>query len=680
MVAVDSSTSECDIHWIDSAVPLERYINLHPYQKINHFPGMGEITRKDCLARNMHRMHILNKEEYNFAPRTWVLPADYGSLAFHMRDCKRKQIRKTLIVKPHNGARGKGIRLIHSVDEKLRKEPVIVQEYIENPLLIDGFKCDLRVYVLVTSCDPLSIFVHKDGLVRLSTQPYHPPNEGNLNKQFMHLTNYSINKFSMSYDHSDRPDKGSKRSLSFLNGWLRQNGYNVSELWSKIHDLIVKTLIVAYPSLSHTYNACRPPTISGATSQCFEILGFDILLDHTLKPWLLEVNRSPSFGTDTDLDWDIKFAVIKDALQLLNIRPTDKHHTISRQKAASRKRLLHLKCKGSRIPCGQEGSLCHNKQKREELKERLIQLSEEKEENDEVNLGNYVRVFPTPNPERTKVYNLLLGKTSRHPVRWLSSKDSIRQLQESDVKDLLMQYEDEFTDPRLNFMVTPTNLHHNPLSPPRSKDPPNMGMSAAMALREREEEQTQLTMVALNETKPFYPGKRQDEVQAALQQANVCLKSNLAKIADFWHIALSNMKRKELLDHVKDKVKRIMSCYWRTNDLKCVHLDKLVTRLFLFLLSNNGKGFWVTFVSQSTVWEQQFKAKVEALSMVELACCRRIVQLCHNLVTLGYYYHMSKPDLSSELLRSRSVVSIPARRHSTSSAAIRPDRLCFTKT
>ena len=73
--------------------------------------------------------------------------------------------------------------------------------------------------------------------VRLSTQAYHPPSEENLvlkklittdiecisfshqndhawshqGKQFMHLTNYSINKFSMSYDHDDRPDKGSKR-------------------------------------------------------------------------------------------------------------------------------------------------------------------------------------------------------------------------------------------------------------------------------------------------------------------------------------------------------------------------------------------------------------------------------------------------------------------------------------
>eukprot|EP00731_Ephydatia_muelleri_P018086 Em0011g126a len=470
---------------------------------------------------NLIKMHTLNKE-FNFLPRTWVLPADYGSLAFYMRDCKRKQIRKTLIVKPHNGARGRGIRLIHSLDNGLHKEPVIVQEYIDEPLLIDTFKCDLRVYVLVTSCDPLSILVYRDGL-----------------------------------------------------------------------DLIVKTLIVAHPSLSHTYRACRPSTVSGTTtSQCFEILGFDILLDRTLKPWLLEVNRSPSFSTDTKLDWDIKFAVIKDALQLLNIRPTDKHQVLSLQKVASRKRLLHLTCKGSRIPCGQEGSLCHNKKKREEL-------------------GNYIRVYPALDPERTKLYNKLLGSG----VGGFGWQTSIRKLQEDDVIELLMQYEDDTMATRLSFMAVPNDMHcsHSPVSPtPHSTDVPTMGMSAAMAMREREEERTQLTMVALNETTPFYPGKTQEEAQIAGSCEGEGEENNAG--------ATGGPVTSRLCG----------STNW--------------SKLFLFLLSNSGKGFWVTFVSQSGAWEQAFKAKMEALSMVELACCRRIVQLCHPGHPWILYIHMSSPS------------------------------------
>jgi len=53
---------------------------------------------------------------------------------------------------------------------------------------------------------------------------------------------------------------------------------------------------------------------------CFEILGFDIILDDTLKPWLLEVNHTPSFTCDTPLDHAIKYSLILDSLILVNIK------------------------------------------------------------------------------------------------------------------------------------------------------------------------------------------------------------------------------------------------------------------------------------------------------------------------------------------------------------------------
>jgi tubulin polyglutamylase TTLL6/13 len=52
---------------------------------------------------------------------------------------------------------------------------------------------------------------------------------------------------------------------------------------------------------------------------CFELLGFDIILDTNLKPWILEVNHSPSFSTDTPLDFKIKKNLIADTIKLLNL-------------------------------------------------------------------------------------------------------------------------------------------------------------------------------------------------------------------------------------------------------------------------------------------------------------------------------------------------------------------------
>lgn len=72
------------------------------------------------------------------------------------------------------------ISLIRNGEKLHAQEHLIVQEYIDKPFLMEGFKFDLRVYILVTSCDPLKIFLYHDGLVRMGTEKYHPPNDSNL--------------------------------------------------------------------------------------------------------------------------------------------------------------------------------------------------------------------------------------------------------------------------------------------------------------------------------------------------------------------------------------------------------------------------------------------------------------------------------------------------------------------
>ena len=71
------------------------------------------------------------------------------------------------------------------------------------PLLIDGLKFDLRIYVLIAGIDPLRIFVFNEGLARFCTAPYEAPKSDNLTNMFMHLTNYAINKFSPDFIFND---------------------------------------------------------------------------------------------------------------------------------------------------------------------------------------------------------------------------------------------------------------------------------------------------------------------------------------------------------------------------------------------------------------------------------------------------------------------------------------------
>lgn len=52
---------------------------------------------------------------------------------------------------------------------------------------------------------------------------------------------------------------------------------------------------------------------------CFQILGFDVLIDSKLKPWLIEINQSPSFGTDSPFDLHLKKKLMEDTFALLNL-------------------------------------------------------------------------------------------------------------------------------------------------------------------------------------------------------------------------------------------------------------------------------------------------------------------------------------------------------------------------
>lgn len=111
---------------------------------------------------------------------------------------------------------GKGIKVIGKKTKITRKDGYLASKYVSKPHLINGYKYDLRVYVLVSSFDPLRIYMYNDGLVRFATEKY-TLNQDDLKKKYIHLTNFSVNKKSDNFvsnkNNSDSDQMSSKWSF-----------------------------------------------------------------------------------------------------------------------------------------------------------------------------------------------------------------------------------------------------------------------------------------------------------------------------------------------------------------------------------------------------------------------------------------------------------------------------------
>ncbi|XP_046401476.1 tubulin polyglutamylase TTLL5 isoform X2 [Ischnura elegans] len=289
---------------------------LTPYQRVNHFPRSYELTRKDRLYKNIEKMQLLKGvRHFDFIPQTFVMPGDFRELC-----SAHHRVRAPWIVKPVASSRGRGIFIVNCPNQ-VPMEECVVARYIEDPLLVGGHKCDLRLYVLVTSVDPLIIYMYEEGLVRFATVKY-DSSRAHLWNPCMHLCNYSINKYHSDYIKSEDPsaeDFGHKWTLSALLRHLRANGIgDTAVLMQRIEEVVVKAILASVPPMVAATRIFAPHP-----HNCFELFGFDILIDSSLKPWLLEVNLSPSLGCDSPLDVRVKSAMLTDLLTLVGIPAVD---------------------------------------------------------------------------------------------------------------------------------------------------------------------------------------------------------------------------------------------------------------------------------------------------------------------------------------------------------------------
>lgn len=310
--------------------PRLNFDHLLVWQKVNHFNGSGQLTRKDMLKRNLQSLTEMGKgkksgEFFEIMPLTFLLPAEYNNFVKTFHEIEGNRINSAShniwIMKPIGLSRGRGISMVTDANSLTYSQASVLQRYVDRPLCLDGYKFDLRLYILVTSFCPLEAFIYKEGFARLSTHKYSTDSK-DIHDKFVHLTNSSIQKQNNEGPSKDNPllvgppsdAGGSKISLHGNHGlWsrLKAAGMDVDEIWKNVCTLIVKSLVAVDDKIEF-----QP--------SCFEVYGYDVLIDENLRPWLIEVNASPSMARENYVDIRVKNAMIKDTVKLLNPAPFDR--------------------------------------------------------------------------------------------------------------------------------------------------------------------------------------------------------------------------------------------------------------------------------------------------------------------------------------------------------------------
>ena len=169
----------------------------------------------------------------------------------------------------------------------------VVQKYIENPLIIQKKKFDIRQWVLVTDWNPLTIWIYQECYIRFAPVDYDPKEVDN---KFMHLTNNSVVKNCDEFYQSEI-DGNMWSCDEFSDHLSSEFGYDAFQetIWPQIKKYVTCSLQSVQDMVDNRKNS-------------FEFLGYDFMVDEDLKVWLIEVNSSPTMELSTvSIVWQNNF-------------------------------------------------------------------------------------------------------------------------------------------------------------------------------------------------------------------------------------------------------------------------------------------------------------------------------------------------------------------------------------
>ena len=356
----NNNTIKCNFIWTE----LSQEINFPSHndaslaQIINHFENHNEISNKKNLFINLLKYCVYNRIDlFSFFPLTIILSFnkeyfndqielfqqiynDMSSLVegtfdneetldnyfrFHFVRRKNNSLKikvpkshytgKNLwVLKRINLNRGREIKVLRDLNsiiseiENSKNEKkyscLIIQKYIENTLLYNNRKFDIRIWVLISylsTNDKYEVYVFKEGHLKACSETF------NINSDdlYVHLTNYSVQKYNRNFS---KEEVGNEISFELFQNELDKKG--IKKNFKK--DIFPKILRI----IAISTNAAKTKINILARRNCFEIFGYDIILDGNCQPFLLEINTNPGLEESSPLIKMLVPRMIDDAFRL----------------------------------------------------------------------------------------------------------------------------------------------------------------------------------------------------------------------------------------------------------------------------------------------------------------------------------------------------------------------------
>lgn len=181
----------------------------------------------------------------------------------------------------------------------------ICQKYIENTLICKNRKFDIRQWVLVTSWNPLTVWLYAEPYIRFPASDF---TFENLCNRYAHLSNNSVAKH-LKKTNNMYTIEGNMWQLSDFQDWLQEEyGYDV---WDDVIVDKIKSIVI------NSLESVQDMFESSNKGQMFELFGYDIMIDDDLNCWLIEVNSSPAMDYSTAVTERLVKLVLEDTVKVV---------------------------------------------------------------------------------------------------------------------------------------------------------------------------------------------------------------------------------------------------------------------------------------------------------------------------------------------------------------------------